>query len=96
MLHIYRQVNIIDLKRNCNYFLVNSFLNDIQIVKSLERSAAHSVKVRPTCWIKPPSSMMKINVDAAISRHEDGGASAAVCRDGNGNTLVHRPQDMKE
>jgi hypothetical protein len=35
-------------------------------------------------WVHPPSGLVKINVDAAVSREADHGAVGAVCRDSSG------------
>jgi hypothetical protein len=38
-------------------------------------------------WVYPPSGLVKINVDAAVSREADHGAVGAVCRDSSGRFI---------
>jgi hypothetical protein len=49
------------------------------------RNALHAViAAKPNHWLPPPAGLMKINVDASVSRAETFGAVGATCRDETG------------
>jgi hypothetical protein len=43
-----------------------------------------TVSVVQPWWIQHPNNLAKINVEAAVSRADNRGAAAAICRDSNG------------
>lgn len=47
----------------------------------------HASRPRIAKWIPPYVGSMKLNVDPVMSCHADKGATAVVCRDGNGKFL---------
>lgn len=81
------------------YSFITSYLEDMaESARKVHRGRVQSHQDGPK-WKAPPPGAVKIYVDAAVGRHEDGGAVAAVCRDGTGNFLgasVISIQDMTE
>lgn len=68
------------------YFFIGNFLADLEIIHVRSQ---HPVSVQynapaPPRWIPPPQHMMKINVDAAVSRNDNRGVVAAICRSYDG------------
>jgi ribonuclease HI len=67
---------------------VNRYLQDLEIATTrVSNGHTQSVHPRVRRWIPPGEEAAKINVDGAISRQGTMGASAAICRDGNGNYI---------
>jgi hypothetical protein len=69
-----------------NYF-VNRFIQDLESVA--EQSAVRAVKVtsKPPRWLPPPPGLMKINVDATVSKNSKNAVYAAVARSSTGQFL---------
>jgi ribonuclease HI len=65
---------------------VESFLRDLAMTKEKKKTPK---KEEGTClrWIAPPVGSVKINVDAAVRKHQNFGAVAAVCRAEDGHYL---------
>jgi hypothetical protein len=67
---------------------ITSYLSELQTIPSLttpkpKQPKAAAPKDAPR-WIPPPTSVAKINVDAAVSRGKDQGVAAAFCRGSDG------------
>ncbi|KQK02952.1 hypothetical protein BRADI_2g04626v3 [Brachypodium distachyon] len=64
---------------------IEAFLRDLEISAPKKEKIAGPRPSQPAVpWIPPPSSHVKINVDAAVAKHSETGAIAAVCRDKDG------------
>lgn len=61
---------------------VSSYISDLQSLKKAQSSNTAGT-TRPPRWIPPPSGLMKINVDAALSKNTGKVVAAAVARDGS-------------
>jgi hypothetical protein len=65
---------------------INRYIEELQNVAKpttmiVRQAPAPGIQPR---WIAPPPNLAKINVDAAVSRNEQRGVAAAICRDHNG------------
>ena len=63
---------------------IESYLNDLKDIDRPGRVTGVHPNPRPKCWLPPPMSLAKVNVDAATKRNQKRGTVAAVCRDENG------------
>jgi ribonuclease HI len=64
---------------------VNQFITDLaQARSSSSKQAAPGVSESGPVWIPPPTGVMKINIDAAVSKNTGRGAVAAIARDHEG------------
>ena len=68
------------LSTNC---FINRYIADLEFIKP-EQEKLRGVQLAVPRWIPPPANMMKINVDAAISKNLGRSAAAAIARDGAG------------
>jgi ribonuclease HI len=71
------------------YAFVESYLRDLEIMSQSNttiRSSGRKGTVERK-WIAPPAGWVKINVDAALNKQQNGGAIAAVCRSEDGDYL---------
>lgn len=62
------------------FSFITGYLSDLAEVSRKQQGRVLGPKAE-TKWKAPPSGVLKIYVDAAVGRHEDGGAIAAICRD---------------
>jgi ribonuclease HI len=70
------------------YHFVENFIRDLKIVETKKAPAPlERPKEQAKRWVAPQMGHVKINVDAAVRKHENYGAVAAVCRDGDGAFL---------
>jgi hypothetical protein len=68
------------------HLFVERYIADLGITNT--EQIANKVKVpKTTRWIPPPAGLMKINVDAAISKNMSRASAAATLRDGGGQFL---------
>lgn len=64
---------------------INKFLGDLALLPTKNRKAdIPVVRGNKANWVAPTRGFSKINVDAAVSRHQDRGAVAAFCRNDDG------------
>jgi hypothetical protein len=73
----------------CWKYAWSSFLGYLEELKKLPKHASVVRTPAPNPraevkWIPPAHGLFKINVDASVSRSEERGAAAALCRDSNG------------
>ncbi|GJN09926.1 hypothetical protein PR202_ga27980 [Eleusine coracana subsp. coracana] len=64
---------------------VLQFISELQAVST--EKTTKGVAGQVPRWIPPPAGLMKINVDATLSKNVARGSVAAVARDGEGNFL---------
>ena len=66
---------------------IQSFLVELQALNPPSVPSVHR-HIRPaSSWIRPPTGMVKINVDGAFARTGRSCAASAVCRGANGSFL---------
>lgn len=63
------------------FSFIQRFLADLEQIPSKKTNVRSSLAVTSRRWSAPSPGSIKIHVDAAIGRHEDRGAIAAICRD---------------
>ena len=69
--------------------IIENFISDLSLVASppRTRTAAQPVRVVAPRWIAPSGDYAEINVDAAVSRSENRGVVAAICRSRDGTFM---------
>jgi hypothetical protein len=68
------------------HLFVDRYIADLGITNT--EQIANKVKVpKTTRWIPPPAGLMKINVDAAISKNTNRASATAIVHDGGGQFL---------
>jgi ribonuclease HI len=68
------------------HLFINRYIADLGITNM--EQIANKIKVpKTTRWIPPPAGLMKINVDAAISKNTNRASAAAIVRDGGDQFL---------
>jgi hypothetical protein len=70
------------------YYFVTKFVADLQNSKP-HKGEKTVAQTRPR-WIPPPVGMLKINVDATLSKSSSFASAAVVARDIEGNFLEHQ------
>ena len=68
---------------------IERFLSDLETTTPTEVKQREGERIRPLVprWIPPPQGVLKVNVDAALSKNSDTAAVAAVARDETGMFL---------
>jgi ribonuclease HI len=69
------------------HMFIQRYLSELSIVAQESHAPSGRVQRSHPKWIPPSPGRVKLNVDAAVSKTERGGAVAAVCRDEAGNFL---------
>lgn len=70
------------------YAFIQKFFADLYLVPLKEKKQQGRLgNVAAKRWLKSGVGVAKINVDVALSRNNDRGVSAAICRDDQGNYL---------
>ena len=64
---------------------VKSYIAELKAIQTPTAVGVRAPQARGNRWIAPPQGLVKINVDAAVSRGV--GTATAVCRDGSGAYL---------
>jgi hypothetical protein len=68
------------------HLFVEKFISELEMVKGPTQQRPVGARTLTNLgWIHPPAGMMKINVDAAISKNMRKSTAAAVARDEAGN-----------
>jgi hypothetical protein len=69
-------------------FITSYYLTELSITHTVKpkRSTVNEAPAN-AIWLAPPRGFVKVNVDAAVSKHGYRGVVAAVCRDETGALL---------
>jgi hypothetical protein len=67
------------------YEFIRRFMSDLGVIpkNNVKKMKAQGREVRKR-WVAPPNGILKLNVDAAIDKHNDHEAISAVCRNFEG------------
>jgi len=68
---------------------IERYIAELDLIKPVQ-AAARGLKQQQPRWIRPPEGVMKINVDAAISKNTGRAVAAAIARDGEGIFEEHQ------
>jgi len=79
---VYENIFQSPLSTHC---FVDRFMSDLDL--SSPQSEITASKGRVPRWIPPPGGIVKINVDAALSKNSRGASAAAVARDASGKFM---------
>jgi hypothetical protein len=70
------------------YGFITNYLAELNQIQTINNPRLQVPAVPPAApWIAPPSSAVKVNVDAAVSKYGNRGVVAAICRDEHGAFL---------
>lgn len=69
------------------HLFIIKYLNDLNLMKMKEEGGVKLRRSGCLPWIPPPQGLVKLNVDGAVAKSSNIGASVAVCRDETGMFL---------
>lgn len=78
--------HLIQIPLSTHYF-IERFITDLEMLKPIPKMEQQPGQVQIPKWIPPPSSFVKINVDATMSKNSNTAVMAGVALDAVGNFL---------